>query len=135
MIYPSIDEITKGQYNRYTLCIATAKCARIVTDEYVEQRELAEKMLANKETDKSLASMIKKEIRDEKAVKTAIKCLYNGEFAIKEGPAPEEEAQEDTIAQAMEAVEAAAEEAVAVLDGEDEDEDEDAADGDVEEDA
>ena len=135
MIYPSIDEITKGQYNRYTLCIATAKCARIVTDEYVEQRELAEKMLANKETDKSLASMIKKEIRDEKAVKTAIKRLYNGEFAIKEGPAPEEEAQEDTIAQAMEAVEAAAEEAVAVLDGEDEDEDEDAADGDVEEDA
>ena len=62
MIYPSIDEITKGQYNRYTLCIATAKCARIVTDEYVEQRELAEKMLANKETDKSLASMIKREI-------------------------------------------------------------------------
>lgn len=84
MIYPSIDEITKGKYNRYTLCIATAKCARIVTDEYTEQRELAEKMLANKETDKSLASMIKKEIRDEKAVKTAIKRLYNGDFEIKE---------------------------------------------------
>ena len=82
MIYPSIDEITKGQYNRYTLCIATAKCARIVTDEYVEQREIAEKMLANKETDKSLASMIKREIRDEKAVKTAIKRLYNGDFVI-----------------------------------------------------
>jgi len=85
MIYPSIDEITKGQYNRYTLCIATAKCARIVTDEYVEQREIAEKMLANKETDKSLASMIKREIRDEKAVKTAIKRLYNGDFVICEG--------------------------------------------------
>ena len=85
MIYPSIDEITKGQYNRYTLCIATAKCARMVTDEYVEQRELAEKMLANKETDKSLASMIKREIRDEKAVKNAIKRLYNGDFVIREG--------------------------------------------------
>lgn len=84
MIYPSIDEITKGEYNRYTLCIATAKCARVVTDEYVEQRELAEKMLANKETDKSLASMIKREIRDDKAVKTAIKRLYNGEFVIRE---------------------------------------------------
>ncbi len=84
MIYPSIDEITKGKYNRYTLCIATAKCARIVTDEYVEQRELAEKMLANKETDKSLASMIKREIRDDKAVKTAIKRLYNGDFVIHE---------------------------------------------------
>ena len=93
MIYPSIDEITKGKYNRYTLCIATAKCARIVTDEYVEQRELAEKMLANKETDKSLASMIKKEIRDDKAVKTAIKRLYSGEFAIKEQSAEEAEAK------------------------------------------
>lgn len=84
MIHPSIDEITKGNYNRYTLCIATAKCARIVTDEYVAQREVAEKMLANKETDKSIASMIKREIRDEKAVKTAIKRLYHGEFVICE---------------------------------------------------
>ena len=125
MIYPSIDEITKGQYNRYTLCIATAKCARIVTDEYVEQREIAEKMLANKETDKSLASMIKREIRDEKAVKTAIKRLYNGDFVIcegKEAPADESEALEQT----KEAVEAAAEAAVSIFDDEDEDEDDEA---------
>lgn len=92
MIYPSIDEITKGKYNRYTLCIATAKCARIVTDEYVAQREIAEKMLANKETDKSLASMIKREIRDDKAVKTAIKRLYNGEYVIREGEEPDKTA-------------------------------------------
>ena len=104
MIYPSIDEITKGQYNRYTLCIATAKCARIVTDEYVEQRELAEKMLANKETDKSIASMIKREIRDEKAVKNAIKRLYNGDFVICEGK--DEPAVEEEHAQTIEAVEA-----------------------------
>ena len=116
MIYPSIDEITKGQYNRYTLCIATAKCARIVTDEYVEQRELAEKMLANKETDKSLASMIKREIRDEKAVKNAIKRLYNGDFVICEGK--EEPAVEEEHAQTIEAVEAAAEAAVSELDEE-----------------
>ena len=119
MIYPSIDEITKGQYNRYTLCIATAKCARIVTDEYVEQREIAEKMLANKETDKSLASMIKREIRDEKAVKTAIKRLYNGDFVICEG---KEEPAEDALEQTKEAVEAAAEAAVSVFDDEDEEE-------------
>ena len=116
MIYPSIDEITKGQYNRYTLCIATAKCARIVTDEYVEQRELAEKMLANEETDKSLASMIKREIRDEKAVKNAIKRLYNGDFVICEGK--EEPAVEEEHAQTIEAVEAAAEAAVSELDEE-----------------
>ncbi len=122
MIYPSIDEITKGQYNRYTLCIATAKCARIVTDEYVEQREIAEKMLANKETDKSLASMIKREIRDEKAVKTAIKRLYNGDFVICEGKEEPKEAAEDTLAQTIEAVEAAAEAAVSEFDDEENEE-------------
>ncbi len=82
MIYPSIEDLTQGKYNRYVLVVATAKCARIVTNEYVEQREYAEKLLANKETDKSLASMIKREFRDEKAVKSAIKRLYQGEFRI-----------------------------------------------------
>ncbi len=84
MIYPSIEELTQGKYNRYILVIATAKCARIVTNEYVEQREYAEKLLASKETDKSLASMIKREFRDEKAVKCAIKRLYQGEFIIND---------------------------------------------------
>lgn len=124
MIYPSIDEITKGQYNRYTLCIATAKCARIVTDEYVEQREIAEKMLANKETDKSLASMIKREIRDEKAVKTAIKRLYNGDFVICEGKEEPAETTDETLAQTIEAVEAAATAAVSEFDDEEDDEEE-----------
>ncbi len=83
MIYPSVEELTKvNECNRYTLVIVTAKCARMVTDEYVEQREIAEKLLASKETDKSLSSMIKKEIRDEKAVKTAIKRLSRGEYKI-----------------------------------------------------
>ena len=85
MIHPSIDEITKGKFNRYTLCIATAKCARLVTDEYVEKRAVAEKVLANKETDKNIASMIKCEIRDEKAVKTAIKALNEGQYRIVDG--------------------------------------------------
>ncbi len=82
MIFPSIEELTQNKYNRYILVVATAKCARIVTDEYVEQREVAEKLLASKETDKSLASMIKREFRDEKAVKSAIKRLHRGEFII-----------------------------------------------------
>lgn len=85
MIYPSIEELSQsGKYNRYTLVIATSKCARMVTDEYVAQREVAEKLLANKETDKTLASMIKREFRDEKAVKSAIKRLYQGEYRIND---------------------------------------------------
>jgi len=83
MIYPPIEELTQNnKYNRYMLVVAASKCARMVTDEYVEQREIAEKLLANKETDKSLSSMIKREIRDEKAVKTAIKRICQGEYKI-----------------------------------------------------
>ncbi len=83
MFNPTIEELTENnKYNRYTLVIATAKCARAVTDEYVHQREKAEQMLANKETDKSLASMIRREYRDDKAVMTAIKLLHNGYYRI-----------------------------------------------------
>ena len=86
MIYPTIQELTKGNYNRYQLAIATAKCARIITDEYTKQREYAEKLVASKDSDKgkNIASMIKREYRDEKAVKTAISGLYDGEFKIIE---------------------------------------------------
>lgn len=83
MIIPSIDDLSQnGKYNRYTLVIAASKCARVLTDEYVKQREYAEKLISNKETDKSLISMIKREYRDEKAVKSAINRLYEGEFEI-----------------------------------------------------
>ncbi len=85
MIYPSVEELSQdGKFNRYMLCIATAKCARLVTDEYVHQREQAEKLIANKETDKSLASMIKRDIRDEKAVKNALNRIRQGEYRINE---------------------------------------------------
>lgn len=83
MIYPTITDLTKGQYNRYQLALATAKCARIITDEYVKQRETAEKsMTGNKDTDKPLMSMIDKEYRDEKAVKNAINRIFGGEYEI-----------------------------------------------------
>lgn len=83
MITPSLDSLTQNnKYNRYTLVIAVAKCARKVTEEYVAQREEAERMLANKETDKSLAALIKKDYRDEKAVRIGINRLSNGEYII-----------------------------------------------------
>ncbi len=87
MIYPSIGELTNNyKINRYTLVVATAKCARIITDEYTKQREYAEKLIASKDAEKgkNIASMIKREYRDEKAVKTAITGLYAGEFKIIE---------------------------------------------------
>ena len=83
MIYPTIDELTKNEFNRYELTIATAKCARIITNEYVRQRENAEKAaVGNKETERNLISMINKEYRDEKAVKNAISRIHSGEYTI-----------------------------------------------------
>ena len=85
MIYPSIAELTQdGKINRYTLVVATDKCARIITDEYVKQREYAEKVAMNKDNEKSknIAGLIRKEYRDEKAVKNAITRINSGEYKI-----------------------------------------------------
>lgn len=84
MIYPTIKELTKGgEYNRYEIALATAKCARMITNEYTRQRVEAERqMTGNKETDKPLNAMIDKEVRDEKAVKLAIGRIYRGDYTI-----------------------------------------------------
>ncbi len=87
MLYPTIGELTKGEFNRYELSLATARCARLVTDEYVKQREDAEKaQTGNKETDKPINTLINKELRDEKAVKTAIRRLHDGEYVMVRRP-------------------------------------------------
>lgn len=87
MLYPTINELTKGEFNRYELSLATARCARLVTDEYVKQREDAEKsQTGNKETDKPINTLINKELRDEKAVRTAIRRIHDGEYVIVRRP-------------------------------------------------
>lgn len=84
MLHPTANELSKD-LNRYQLALATAKCARLVTDEYVQQREAAEKSLTgNKETDKPAGSMIDRELKDEKAVKIAIERIYRGQYTIVE---------------------------------------------------
>ena len=83
MLYPTIEELTQGKFNRYELALATAKCARLITNEYVRQHDLAEKSITgNKETDKPLNTMIDRELRDEKAVKVAIRCIHEGQYSI-----------------------------------------------------
>lgn len=83
MLYPTIDELTKGNYNRYELALATARCARLITDEYVRQHDVAEKsQTGNKETDRPINTMIERELRDEKAVKVAIGRIHQGNYEI-----------------------------------------------------
>ena len=82
MIYPTIEELTGGQFNRYELVVGVAKCARIVTDEYIEMRTKAQKMIDNHETEKSLSALIDPEYKDQKAVKIAIAKLQGGRFKM-----------------------------------------------------
>ena len=83
MIYPTIDELTKGKFNRYELVVGVSKCARIVTDEYVEMRAKAQKLIDNRETDKPLSALIDPEYKDQKAVKIAISKMQSGRFELK----------------------------------------------------
>ena len=79
---PSVEEMTNDELNRYELVVATAKCARLITDEYVEQRAYAEKLIERKETDKSISALIDKDLRAEKAVRNAVARLKDGQYKI-----------------------------------------------------
>ena len=103
MLHPTIDELTKGKYNRYELALATAKCARIITEEYVRQHETAERPSANSRD----AGGIDKELRDEKAVKVAIGRLYNGVYEIDEHAGEKAAAKETETAEDEESAETA----------------------------
>ncbi|MBO5416561.1 MAG: hypothetical protein J6A83_08045 [Clostridia bacterium] len=106
MIYPTISELTKDEFNRYELALATAKCARMITDEYVRQREAAEKAsTGNKEADRNLMNAINREYRDEKAVKNAINRIHKGEYTLVRRE-DEDMAQTKEIADTTEPVDA-----------------------------
>ena len=83
MLYPSIQELLKlsadenggERLNKYTLVMATAKCARIITNDN----------RMHKDTDRVTTDRRdhKKEVfTDEKAVKSAVRALHNGEFEV-----------------------------------------------------
>lgn len=98
MLYPTITELTKDEFNRYELALATAKCARIITDEYVAQRVAAEEAAdGNKEIERNLINNINKEYRDEKAVKNAITRIYNGEYEIVRKDTEETVAEDTSV--------------------------------------
>ncbi len=82
MIHPTIEELAHGELNRYEVVLGVAKCARIVTDEYVEMKAKAQKMIENHVTEKSLSALIDPEYKDQKAVKIAIAKLESGRFSL-----------------------------------------------------
>lgn len=109
MLYPSIQELLTAtakdgqeKLNKYSAVMAAAKCARIITNEYIEERHIAEKKVANKETEKDIGSLINKDYRDEKAVKNALREMKEGKFEIY---LPNEEGYEDSIVEVVDYVE------------------------------
>lgn len=100
MIYPTISDLTKDKYNRYQLTIATAKCARLITDEYVKQRTAAENSLTgSKEGGSTIASLIDPTLANEKAVKNAINSIHAGTYSIVDAPevVAEDDEEESSI--------------------------------------
>ena len=100
MLHPTIEELTSQDFNRYEVALATAKCARLINDEYVVQRDAAERAIAgSKDADRSVINKLNKEYREEKAVKHALTKIKSGEYLlVREEPdetAPAEEAVEE----------------------------------------
>ena len=109
MLYPSIQELLTAtakdgeeRLNKYSITMATAKCARVITNEYIEQRHNAEKRAANKESEKDIGSLVNKDYRDEKAVKNALREMKEGMFDVY---LPNEEGYESSIVEVANYVE------------------------------
>ena len=97
MIEPSIEELTRKirekcafRINRYELVLATAKAARLITEEQNDKREEIEKaaIAAKDASENGAKTPLKLEVREikdipnEKMVKSAIQKIYDGEFLI-----------------------------------------------------
>ena len=78
MVKPSINELTKGEFNRYILVIAAAKSARYITN--VTGAMSADEPDVVSEN----GIVLKREALEDKAVKIAIRKLYSGEIRLDE---------------------------------------------------
>ena len=72
---PSIEKLTQNGVNRYQVCIATAKVAREIIDEYN-----AEAAKAAAQSENGLVT--KRPVHDDKPVKTAVHAIDRGDFKI-----------------------------------------------------
>lgn len=85
MIFPSIEQLTQDKYNRYELVIATAKAARVITDEINEKKEEMEKSATKESNPNEKMVPSPKEVKDipeEKPVRSAILRIFEGDFVI-----------------------------------------------------
>lgn len=82
MLYPTVQDLTNENVNRYMLVIATAKCARHLIDKANDEHEY-------EESRRSESDRYSKDIKSdydllltEKPVSVAVQKLYDGEYSI-----------------------------------------------------
>ena len=71
---PSIEKLTQNGLNRYQVCIATAKLAREIIDEYNEE---ASRIAASSDS-----LNVKRPVHDDKPVKTAVHAIDRGDYKV-----------------------------------------------------
>jgi len=84
MIKPSVNDLSQNKYNRYVLCVASSKCARIITENSEDSETIGKEVIANEKTELP---------PEAKPIISAIHKLYEGKFVIK---LPEEQ-EDDTV--------------------------------------
>ncbi len=82
MLHPTVQDLTNDKVNRYSLVIATAKCARHIIDKANEAKALEE--IQKTENDRfSKDSKTENDILlTEKPVSIAVQKLFEGEYSI-----------------------------------------------------
>ena len=77
-MHPTIQELTKGEFNRFQLVIAASKGARQITDEYEKQKAI-ERVVADGICPPSRTNNC---VTSERALSESIRRIYTGEYKI-----------------------------------------------------
>ncbi len=82
MLYPTVQDLTNDDVNRYKLVIAAAKCARHIIDKANDERELEEMNRNENERYVKDSKSVSDLLLTEKPVSLAVQKLYEGEYTI-----------------------------------------------------
>lgn len=78
MLYPSVQQLTRDEVNRYRLVIATAKCARHVNSKMQEEHDYAEK---HKDSD-HIPKEVYADFAVRKPLSIAVQKIASGKYTI-----------------------------------------------------
>ena len=96
MIKPSVNDLSQNKYNRYVLCVASSKCARLITQNSKDSETVGKEFLSGEKT------VLPPE---EKSIISAIHKLHEGKYVIvlpEERPQVEEAADIEESSEASE---------------------------------